>query len=281
MNVNNNYPHPVLGNSKDFEFNEFTLNIRYGGKNSMHQFRSVFDMGVAHDDIEKLIQENKAEYIVQVYCQKTFYREIFRGNEKTLQFDIKNEYLSGRIEYEGFLISKVTMENYDPYGLDEYFTNAKYQIFPGDILGVSNKTVHYIEPNFKKPLSNRSKAIITFKETDEFKNYYQVSKWNANQIEVKVPKKMYSLIQKKDLFQSINEFSILVTIVTEALYKIDHNPDDFEDLKWFTVIKREVEKLEINNDEDYYYKAQMLLKKPLKKYTEKLEFFDRLIENDE
>ena len=47
------------------------------------------------------------------------------------------------------------------------------------------------------------------------------------------------------------------------------------------VIKREVEKLEINNDEDYYYKAQMLLKKPLKKYTEKLEFFDRLIENDE
>ena len=281
MNINNSYPHPVLGNSNDFTLNDFKLNIRTAEQDFMYRYLCVFDMGVVHDDIEKLINKNQIEYVVQVYCQRTFFRKIFRGNEKSIQFDIPIEHIRGRIEFVGFLIAKDDIENYNPEGLNEdYFVNAKYKICSGDVLGITNKTVDFIEPKYKKPLKSSTKSIIKFSPSKEIKAHYKVRSWAEDQIDVFVPKKMYSLLKKKQ-YQHIHVQGLYLPIIADALSKIhDREDSELNDLKWYYVINKEFNNLGIDQDEDNYYKAQILLKKPLKKYIEKINNIDELITDE-
>lgn len=279
MNVNNNYPHPVLGNSNDFISNDFKLSIRTAEQDFKFRYICFFDLGVFHDDIKKMIDDGLIEYVVQVYSPRTSYREIFSGNESSFKFEIPVDKISGRIQFFGYLIAKNHIENYQPEGLNkEFFTDMFFKIFTGDILGVSNRTDTFIDPKFKKPLKSSTKSIIRFIPDNDLKSHFEVKNWNEDQINVLIPKKIIDL---KERFKDLHIQAIFLPIIAEALSIIHSENNEFEDLKWYYVLNKEFNKLDIDVDCDNFYKAQILLQKPFKNYLNKINSIDELIANEQ
>ena len=75
MNKNLSFPYPVLGNSTDFSFNEFNLNIRERMIAGHHEFKGMFDFGSMHDDFDKLLSDNSISFTVLVKSSSTLLRE--------------------------------------------------------------------------------------------------------------------------------------------------------------------------------------------------------------
>lgn len=279
MNINNNYPHPVLGNSNDFTSNEFKLSIRAAEQDFKFKYICFFDFGVFHDDIKKMIDDGLIKYVVQVYSSRTSFREIFSGNESSFKFEIPVNKISGRVQFFGFLIANNPIKKYRPRGLNkEFFPDMFFEIFSGDILGVSNRTDTFIDPKFKKPLKSSTKSIIKFIPDNDLKSHFEVRNWNEDQINVLVPMKVKGL---KKRFKELHIQAIFLPIIAEALSRIHSGDSEFEDLKWYYVLNKEFNKLGIDVDLDNFYKAQMLLQKPFKNYLNKLTSIDEFIANDE
>ena len=58
MNINTNYPYPVLGNSDDLTFNEFRLDMKHKALNNVFQYRGIFSFSPMHNDYEKYINKS-------------------------------------------------------------------------------------------------------------------------------------------------------------------------------------------------------------------------------
>ena len=71
MNTDLSFPHPVLGNLKDFTVNKFSINVRKRLFDGKFEFITSFDIGSLQDDYEELDKEDgiikRDEKIVRYY----------------------------------------------------------------------------------------------------------------------------------------------------------------------------------------------------------------------
>ena len=61
MNTDLSFPHPVLGNLKDFTINKFSINVRKRLFDGKFEFVTSFDIGTLQDDYEELDDDSKEE----------------------------------------------------------------------------------------------------------------------------------------------------------------------------------------------------------------------------
>ena len=160
MNIDQNFPIPVLGNSSDYIPNQFKLSIRKQADSDtgLFTYKAVIDMGTSHSEIEELAKNKKIKFVITVYCQSTFYRKNFDSHEKTLEFTIPVESLNLEVNYRAYIIASENINNFKPLNVDDVFNDALFEINEGDIVGVSNQTKEIIDPIFKK--QNKKKFKI-------------------------------------------------------------------------------------------------------------------------
>ena len=287
MNINSTFPFPVLGNSTDYSFNEFSLNIRERMIGGHHEFKGTFDFGSMHDDLEKLLSEKSISFTVLVRCASTYIRQYFTSNEKSIIFSIPVGSLKGRIEFTCYIFVDRNINKFTPIHQNkEFFFESSYDLQTGDIIGISNTLKWNYFPDFKgRSKSNKKNIIRIGPDESSKKDHFKVSAWGTNQLYVGIPRKWWRKFEplKKSEYEIFHKSTFILPVLSEAIskYKSDDG-EQYKGLKWYEVIENELNERDlIDKDLDCLILAQILLEGPLKHYINNLKYIDdeRLIED--
>jgi len=279
MNKDLSFPYPVLGNSTDFSFNEFNLNIRERMIADHHEFKGTFDFGRMHDDFEKLLLDNSISFTVLVECSSTLIRQYFTSSEKSILFSIPVGLLKGDIKFTGYIVVDKNIKNFTPdHQNEEFFFESSYDLHAGEIIGLSNTLKWLYYPDFKgRTKSNKKNIISVVPDDSSKKDRYRILSWGENQIGVGVPRKWFKKIEslKKSEFEFFHKSMFYLPVLTEAISKVLDETESFESLQWYEIIKHELEKRDLMDiDNDSAELAQIIFNNPLKGFMNSLIYID-------
>jgi len=283
MNTDFVFPHPVLGNSSDFVINSFSINVRKRLFDGNFEFRISFDIGNLHDDYEKLAAEGKFNFCILVNCRRLYLREYHSSESKTIEFTIPQGSLKGSVVFTGYIVTKSSIKNFTPFHQnEEFFFDAAYDLYPGDIVGISNSLKEFFDPDFQGQDRRRKRSIIAIEmDPNSKKNYYKVSDWGFDQLIVGIPKQLHEEWHplNKAEYEIFNKWVLILPVLTEAIEKVTNQESDLAGTKWYEVIEYHLnDKDLLESDLDNNTKAQILLQGPLKDYIVKLNYIDELSE---
>ncbi|NPA44735.1 MAG: hypothetical protein GXO49_04305 [Chlorobi bacterium] len=281
MKYNNiKYPYPVLSNIDDSisgKVDIFQLDIWENGDDYIIDI----ELELKNTDIEKLISNGQAEYVVELLCSDTLYRKTFKSPITKFSLEIPKSNLKGNVTGKIRVLSKEKIYDYKNSAAHPDYEGFVINIEEGDVLAIFNDFKFYAHINYKN-----LKAVASFMEVvgDEETDTFFVELENEK-INVHLPQNDYDIFIKDKILKE-KEFVPLIhsSIVLNALLIALYSFDEHTDKSWAQAIiyrmKNEDELKGFISDDDELEKdnipeiAQILLGKPITRLINKLNDFD-------
>lgn len=207
------YPYPILGENDDIEglFNpSFWVTLR-----PMH-IQTEYSFRLQNETLEKLIEEKKAEFVVELECKTTFFRHTFRTASIKDKLDLQSERLREKVDVSFYICATQKIPNYRPSGLHADYGDATFTVETGDILADGGRGSFFAEKKFdpmRAPISSfirigepRGKSGPMFVDFDEDYLLIRLSEEDHERYEE----------AKKHAVQSLHSILVLPALV-EAL----------------------------------------------------------------
>lgn len=260
------FPHPVLGLGDSISG---SIELVSPEINSLQDVYGI-KINLKHDnaDIKKLLEEHKAEYLCEVTCTNTLYREIFLSSKRKIEFEILKKQVKGRVEFICLLITKEKIPGYSNIEAHPDYNGYFFDLDEGDILAYFGEFSFNADIKYEK-----LKAVSSFMEIVENEDLtYPYTDLKKNKIEIQLPSETYNIyrsdiISQEEKFVPIFHSSIVLNALLTALY----NFDEHKEYLWAKVIdyrlKNETQLKDINFDEKENIPdiAQKLLGNPFKR----------------
>lgn len=264
INENRLFPYPVLReNNNNFISSRFNIHARY--KITEEGYEIEVSTLLENSNLIRLINEKKASIVLHLECSKTKYRKIEKLNIGITKINIKTEFLEGRLELLGILISEEKLENYFSKDFHPNYENKTFKIEKGSILGISEIPSIIIENKKEDYSSIPSIFDVTY---DRIK--YMELKLDKERIIIVLPDEIYKIrnAHKNSLHsRNIMNSMILLPALMGTLFELlDKEAIEMHgEKRWFRVIHRKLSKLGFNledgdlEEENIFYIAQALL----------------------
>lgn len=236
---NRDYPHPVLGVNDSVEGQ---FNVRLSIKPGKDTIRIEPIYNIDNIDIKELVEDQKAEFICQVYCNSTMYREIFKfSNAISKPIAIPTIRLRDEVELHFFVCASNDIPNYTnskshvDYGANSFYLNK------GDFLAYGGKAIFNAN---KRP--EELKSISSFMQIEQYdqqngpiKNFYDGSK-----IIVQLPKsdfEKYLEVAGNKYSEQLLHSSVVLPALMDAIDKVNNEGEEFGDNTWFKILSKLLE----------------------------------------
>ena len=139
---NVSFPYPVLGISDDITptleetrcANPEIIIVEEGDV-----FRISVSLKLENSDILNYINEESAEYSVEVSCHSTMLRRCIKSSIPNFSFTIEKKLLNGKLDFESYVIVKKDIVNYKNKGLNPDYEGHLINLHKGDVLVAYNK----------------------------------------------------------------------------------------------------------------------------------------------
>ena len=161
MNINNiTFPHPVLGIGDSINSRVELQSPEI--KSNADSYEVVIHVSHDNSDLQSLVSADKAEYLCEVTCTNTLYRQIFTNNLKTITFEIPKKALKGKVEFTCLLIAKEDIAEYSNANAHSDYSGYTFDIDNGDILAYFGEFSFNADIQYEK-----LKAVSSFMEIVE------------------------------------------------------------------------------------------------------------------
>ncbi len=231
MNYNNiTFPYPVLRENDDsikgkIEYNPEITEDENGYKISI-------EFSIDNEDILSLIEDNKAEYVVEVTCSDTLFRKVYRSHNNKLDFYIPKHSVKGKVNFDNFIIAKEPILNYKNSKAHSDYNDYEIDMEKGGILAFFGSFDFTAQIDYKK-----LKAVASFMEVIEGDGDYTDFDLDADKILIRLPKEEYKLFQqpvisKEPKLAPVFHSSFVLNTLIVALY----NYEEYKDKLWAQVI---------------------------------------------
>ena len=279
-------PYPVLGISDDIRPTlEETgcanpdISVIEEGKN----FRVMVVLKLENANILNYIQEDYAEFSIEVSCHSTMFRRCITSPTPKFDFTVAKTLLNGKMDFESFVIAKKDIRNYKNEGLNPDYEGHIINLHKGDLLVAYRKCS--IPLNLDLRNIRNMKSFMTVQKNNRTNEHSVTYDLDSPKILILLPEEMMVEYNKKPaIFSSENEkrknilkASLFVQALTYALLNYQKYRDkDYmwvnalnyrmrePDIKDFCVdiINNESNKLESQNMDDLFKLAHMMLNQP-------------------
>lgn len=269
MRTNNRIlPYPVLGNFdavyplvKKEDLDPADPDVR---KETVH-----FDFKIhnGNQKIRELISEGKAEYMCDIYCEKTHLQKRELSIEPHFEFDLNRKEISGHVSFEFFVVLKESISYNNP-DFNEDYAGRTFELDKGDILAVFPNASYNASLLYEEMYAVGS--FIRFK--DDGDNDYSID-LDDDYIFIKLPHSMYSIyegyIRGNDDYSDIVLSSLVFSALEYAL--INYDPDLHSTKDWADALQarfKSVSKntgLELFNPKHAHQIAQLIFQDPFKR----------------
>lgn len=203
------FPYPVLGIREDilplpdFEF-----------KSSESDSDYIFDIDIVinNPSIKYYIDTRQADYVCEVNCKRTFYRECFTSRKPTVKITLPKNSVSGEVCITLTVNTSRPIDDYSNTRANPAYEGYTFNLETGDILAyIGSITLH------TDIMSDEYKAVGSFLHFSKGKPEAEISYYLGGQdIEIILPREMFEAYTKR-LKGNQYKPAIMSSIVNEAL----------------------------------------------------------------
>lgn len=276
MNTKNRLlPYPVLGNyDAVYPLLDDEAVVMPDPIMDEKSFHFHIELNQNNHDITKLIDENNAEYLCEVYCKSTFLRQRYTSSKPMFDFFIERKDVSGHVDFEFYVVLKENLR-YTNIGFHEDYRDLTFELEKGNILVV------FPSASFNAKLVNyKMYAIGSFmKFLDSDVQEIDIDMNRDDAIYILLPHNMYKqyneTIQANQDFNDIIISSILYSSLAQAIMR--YNEDRDNEKTWADALRARVDDINTSmnknlklNASDAFEIANLILKKPYERLFESL-----------
>ena len=239
------YPYPVLWNKNDDYKKPSKFLVEIEAKENFKNIKLKINFLLKDKEIENLIKENKAEYVVHIEATSTYFRELISTREAEINYDLKDNDILGRLQISFFILAKEDILDYKNSNFNEDYSGESFNLKKGNIIAIADSYRFDIEKNDDNLEKVSSIFSICQKETVEQTG--MTVDMNSDKIRIALNKTDYinyhQLSQNSNNINIINSIIILPALIFifEQLKK-DFDENDFSDYKWFRALGKIFEK---------------------------------------
>lgn len=292
MNITNRlFTYPVLSEEKN-DYQESVFEVKFDNyMDGVNTLKLSFDITMTCPEIEQLILEGKAEYVIHLECSTTAYREALRSISKHIEHEVPINRITGSFDAVAFVIVKKNIANFVCSDWDEDFFGLSFNLTQGNILAYQNLDGLDITKDFEEFTSANSIFTVYKRLTDDDKPA-EVN-LESSKIRIGLCSKdydIYSSYAKKSELQSVfHAMLVLPTLVFvfEEL-KQEGGYEQYHSRDWFMALEKSYGKRGINfmeevltSDKNSIQLAQEAMELPLSKAFEQIPLFYNLMEEDD
>lgn len=258
------YPYPVLGNDTEID-GDFISKLFYSLSQESVVLRNEFEL--SNDYYGSLIKNDDAEIIIDVSCNRTFFRKVYRTNELSCEIEIPTISLRGRVDVVYYICAKKSII-YNPLA-DE---DDVYSVGAGDVIGYGGSTAFLADKEFD-PQSAPVKSFIKIMCYDELKDHFDISYDENDYVTIRIPKEMYDEYTRiknnsSEVLHSGLVFPALIDIVSRS------REDEFLNKDWVQKLNEICASRNIDLDDEPIIIAQELLDNPVSRVMDWCDDFE-------
>jgi len=267
MNINNiTFPHPVLGIG-----DSITGKVELQSpeiKSNVDSYEVIIHVSHDNIDLQSLVSTDNAEYMCEVTCSNTLYRQIFTNNLKTIIFEIPKKAVKGKVEFTCLLVAKENIASYSNTNAHSDYSGYTFDIDKGDILAYFGEFSFNADIQYEKLKAVSSFMEIVENETEK----YTIIDLKKSKIEIQLPAESYKIFSSDTISQE-EKFAVIFhsSIVLNALLIALYNLEEHKDYLWAEVIKYRLDNelqfknLSVEDKENVPDIAQRLLGNPFER----------------
>lgn len=238
MKINSSFPHPVLGINKgvlpDLEDDALQL-VSINETTDAYVYNFVLKQG--NKQIERYVTEGSAEYICEIDCVRTFYKDTIHSDSPEVQVEIKKSNVTGHIDLYFYIVTKCGFPAYqntfnDDYRDPETGTRPSFKLDKGAVLVVFGKFSDDVNTRFNNKPELKS-FIQVVKRLDDEKNVDITL--TQDTINIELPVEMFTdfVAYNQDQYRGIFYTSLIFNALIKGILNIEKN----EDSTWADSIK--------------------------------------------
>lgn len=276
MKIKNKFlPYPVLGNY-DSVFPLLDDDAVFMPKPTMDEkeFGFHIELNQRNQDITKLIKDDKAEYLCEVYCKNTFFRQKYTSHTPQFDFKLERKAVSGHVDFEFYVVLKENIK-YTNIGFHQDYKGLSFELEKGNIL-VAFPTASFNARNVDLKLFAVGSFMIF---EDSIVDEVGLDMNRKDAIVVQLPHRMYKqyneTIKPNQDFIDIILSSILYSCLVQAICKYDD--ELHKDMNWADALKARVSEINEKNNkhlklcpQDSFELAKLILKHPFERLFDTL-----------
>lgn len=234
------YPYPVLWDKNDDYKKPSKFSVEVDPKEDFKNIKLKINFLLKDKEIEKLIKENKAEYVVHIEGTSTYFREIISTKETEINYVLKDRDILGRLQVNFFILAKQDIKDYRNDNFNEDYSSETFNLKKGNIIAIADGYRFDIEKNDDELGKISSIFSICKKETVEQTGMtidmgYEKIRIGLNITDYVNYSQLSQNPNKVDLANSVIIFPALIYIFEQL--KKDFNETDYTEYKWFRALE--------------------------------------------
>lgn len=234
------YPYPVLWDKNDDYKKPSKFSVEVDPKEDFKNIKLKINFLLKDKEIEKLIKENKAEYVVHIEGTSTYFREIISTKETEINYVLKDRDILGRLQVNFFILAKQDIKDYRNDNFNEDYSSETFNLKKGNIIAIADGYRFDIEKNDDELGKISSIFSICKKETVEQTGMtidmgYEKIRIGLNITDYVNYSQLSQNPNKVDSVNSVIIFPALIYIFEQL--KKDFNETDYTEYKWFRALE--------------------------------------------
>lgn len=234
------YPYPVLWDKNDDYKKPSKFSVEVDPKEDFKNIKLKINFLLKDKEIEKLIKENKAEYVVHIEGTSTYFREIISTKETEINYVLKDRDILGRLQVNFFILAKQDIKDYRNDNFNEDYSSETFNLKKGNIIAIADGYRFDIEKNDDELGKISSIFSICKKETVEqigmtIDMGYEKIRIGLNITDYVNYSQLSQNPNKVDSANSVIIFPALIYIFEQL--KKDFNETDYTEYKWFRALE--------------------------------------------
>lgn len=291
MNITNRlFTYPVLSDEKnDYKESIFDVDFEHAMQ-GINSLKLTFDIAMNCKELEELIIDGNAEYIIHLECSTTAYREVLHSVSKHIEYAIPIGRINGSLDVVAFIILKKSICNFTCSDWVDDYNDISFNLHAGSILGYQNLQSLDITKDFEE-FTNTGSIFSIYKRITEGNNPAEIN-LDSTKIRIGLGSKDYDTYavyanktELQPLFHSMLVLPALVYVFEEL--KQEGGEETYHNKEWFIALERSYFKRGIvfmdevlNSEKTSYQLAQEAMELPLSKAFDQIPTFFSMSEED-
>jgi hypothetical protein len=255
------YPHPVVGNRDDVPGAAFQAAVEMSTDKQAIYLNAAINC--SSKTINGLIKKKQARFAMHVECSNTLYRRVFEFDSNNYRAQISIDNLNDAVEVNVFARAVHKISPYQVDAANEDYEGVTFEVGKGDILAVADGNLFYLDAPFDalSPIGSIMQIQVSHEEGDR---PMQVE-YNGPKIMIYLSKQDfadYNLLKHLEVSTALTT-TIVLPVLIKAIDKAREDQDD--DLRWVRALKRRLELLQLDIQDDSLELAQQVLELPVKR----------------
>lgn len=156
------YTYPVLSEEKD-DYNSSVYDVDFQYRmNGVNNLLLEFNITLDNEELQKLILDGKAEYVIHIECANTAFRTTLHSITEQSNIDIPVGRIFGKLEVIALIVLKDNINHFVNSDWNEDYNGISFNLAKGSILGYKNLPALDIVKNYEE-LTSASSIFTVYK----------------------------------------------------------------------------------------------------------------------